>query len=227
MKTLYFIRFFDIFFSFLAIIILSPLLLLIMIILKLTGEREVFFLQNRIGLNGENILVYKFVTMIKNSENIGTGSLTLKNDPRILPFGRFIRKSKLNELPQLFNVLIGNMSLIGPRPLVKRDFESYPKRYHQTILSLKPGLSGIGSIIFRDEEELMNFNEEESFHLYDKVVMPYKGELELWYAKNQTLNNYFLVIFLTIWVVISSNASLCWKCLKGLPVKPTKLNNLI
>jgi len=227
MKTLYFIRFFDILFSFFAIIILSPLLLLIMIILKLTGEREVFFLQKRTGLNGRDILVFKFVTMIKNSENIGTETLTLKNDPRILPFGQFLRKSKLNELPQLFNVLIGDMSLIGPRPLVKRDFESYPERYHQTILSLKPGLSGLGSIIFRDEEELMSLSEEGSFHLYDKVVMPYKCELELWYVKNQTLYNYFLVIFLTIWVIISSNASLCWKCLKGLPVKPTGLKKLI
>jgi lipopolysaccharide/colanic/teichoic acid biosynthesis glycosyltransferase len=227
MKTLYFIRFFDILFSFFAIIILSPLFLLIMIILKLTGEREVFFLQKRTGLNGRDILVFKFVTMIKNSENIGTETLTLKNDPRILPFGQFLRKSKLNELPQLFNVLIGNMSLIGPRPLVKRDFESYPERYHQTILSLKPGLSGLGSIIFRDEEELMSLSEEGSFHLYDKVVMPYKCELELWYVKNQTLYNYFLVIFLTIWVIISSNASLCWKCLEGLPVKPTGLKKLI
>ena len=105
-------RFFDFILSLIAIIFLSPLLLFITIILRFSGEKEVFFLQNRVGKNGHLFKIIKFATMFKNSPNIGSGTITIKNDPRILPLGYFLRKSKINELPQLFNILKGEMSLI-------------------------------------------------------------------------------------------------------------------
>ena len=110
-------RFFDILFSGIAILILSPLFIVVILILRFTGEGEIFFLQDRIGKGGNKFKLFKFVTMIKNSPDMGTGTITIKNDPRILPFGKFLRKTKINELPQLLNIFFGDMCIIGPRPL--------------------------------------------------------------------------------------------------------------
>ena len=110
-------RSFDILFSCISIIVLLPVLSLIILILSITGEREIFYKQNRIGQNRISFELWKFATMYKNSEKKGAGTVTLKNDFRVLPFGKFLRKTKLNELPQLFNIFIGDMSVIGPRPL--------------------------------------------------------------------------------------------------------------
>ena len=100
-------RFFDILFSLMALLLFSPMLLLISIMLKFTGEGEVFFLQERIGRDGRKFNLYKFVTMLKDSPNIGTGTVTVKDDPRVLPLGKFLRKTKVNELPQLLNIFVG------------------------------------------------------------------------------------------------------------------------
>ena len=105
-------RFFDIFFSGLALLVLSPLLIPIFIFLKLTGEGEVFYLQDRVGRDGNNFKLYKFATMLKNSPNMSTGTVTVKNDPRILPAGKFLRNTKINELPQLLNIFFGESILI-------------------------------------------------------------------------------------------------------------------
>ena len=117
--------FFDILLSSLSLLVLSPLLLPILFILRCTGEGEVFFKQERIGRYGQTFKLFKFATMLKNSPNMGTGTLTIDNDPRVLPFGVFLRKSKINELPQLFNILKGDMSIIGPRPLTREGFDVY------------------------------------------------------------------------------------------------------
>ena len=109
-------RIFDIIFATIALFLLSPLLIPIIIILRFTGEGEIFFIQKRIGMNKNNIKLFKFATMLKDSPNLGSGTVTLHNDPRILPFGSWLRKTKINELPQLINILIGDMSIIGPRP---------------------------------------------------------------------------------------------------------------
>ena len=148
------IRFFDIVFCSLAIIIIAPILLPIMILLKFTGEGEIFYFQTRVGVNKTFELI-KFATMLKNSPNMGTGSITIKDDPRILPFGRFFRKTKINELPQIITVLLGDMSLVGPRPLTKENFNFYSYDVKKILKSTKPGLSGIGSIVFRNEEEIL------------------------------------------------------------------------
>ena len=115
-------RVFDIFFSGIALILLLPILLPLMFILRVTGEGEIFFLQNRVGLGGRYFRIFKFATMLKDSPNIGSGTVTVKNDPRILPMGEFLRKTKLNELPQLINIFSGAMSIIGPRPQTQRFF---------------------------------------------------------------------------------------------------------
>ena len=115
-------RLFDVLFSATALLILSPLFVPIVIILRLSGEGEVFFFQERIGKNGELFKLFKFATMLKDSPNLGTGTVTMKNDPRILPVGKFLRTSKINELPQLLNIFLGDMSIIGPRPLTPQTF---------------------------------------------------------------------------------------------------------
>ena len=209
-------RFFDIIFSSLALLVLSPLLVPIGILLRLTGEGEVFFLQNRVGKEGKIFKLYKFATMLKNSSAMGTGTVTVKNDPRILPMGGFLRKAKINELPQLLNILKGDMSIIGPRPQTQRCFDAFTPTAQKAIKQVLPGLSGIGSIMFRDEENLLN-GHTESRHFYDHVIAPYKGALEEWYVKNQSLWTYFMLIGLTLWVVLFPKSTAVWQIFSTLP----------
>ena len=215
-------RLLDILFSGLALLVLSPLLLPVMLVLRLTGEGEVFFIQQRIGRGGQPFGLYKFATMLKNSPNIGTGTVTVKGDPRVLPFGRLLRKTKLNELPQLLNIFKGDMSVIGPRPQTKRCFDAFPASSQAEIIKVRPGLSGIGSIVFRDEEELMHASKEPE-RFYDEVIMPYKGKLEEWYVARQGLWTYLAAIFATAWVVVFPKSELVWRLFPGLPSPPAAL----
>jgi lipopolysaccharide/colanic/teichoic acid biosynthesis glycosyltransferase len=218
------VRFFDIFFSGLALIVLSPLLVPVVIILKFTGEGEIFYIQERIGKNGKPFGLLKFATMLKDSPNMGTGTVTVKDDPRVLPFGKFLRKTKINELPQLINILKGDMSIIGPRPQTNRCFLAFPKKSQDAIVQVKPGLSGIGSVVFRDEENILDDPNIDRLKFYDDIIAPYKGELEEWYVKHQNLYTYFMLIFLTVWVIIFSDSSrIDKKIFPDLPQVPEKL----
>ena len=210
----------DIFLSSVAIFILSPLLLPIVIGLLLTGEHHVFYLQERIGYKNKKFHIYKFATMLKNSPNMGSGLHTTKKDIRILPMGHFLRKTKINELPQLFNIFLGSMSIIGPRPLVDKTFEPYSQHVKNNIYNVKPGLSGIGSIVFRDEESLLTNSKIPISEYYSKYISPFKGELELWYQKNISFYTDFMIIFLTIWVVLFPKSNLVFKIFNDLPPKP-------
>lgn len=212
-------RLLDIIFSGSALLLFSPLLVPVAIVLRLTGEGEVFFRQSRVGRAGEHFGLLKFVTMLKNSPNIGTGTVTLKDDPRVLPVGRLLRKTKINELPQLLNILMGDMSLIGPRPQTQRCFDAFPERSQQAITTVRPGLSGIGSIVFRGEEDMMHAANDPD-HFYDHVIMPYKGQLEEWYVRNQGVVTYLLLIALTVWVVLNRRSSIVWRVFPGLPAPP-------
>lgn len=212
-------RIFDLIFSFLLIIVLSPLFIPIIIILKFTGEGEIFFAQERIGLGGETFKLLKFATMLKNSPSIGTGTITVQNDFRILATGNFLRKTKINELPQLINIFLGNMSLIGPRPQTKRCFEAFPLISQRQIIKVKPGLSGVGSIIFRNEEKIINESHNVD-QIYNEIIMPYKGSLEEWYIENNTIMVYFVLILLTIFVVFIPQSKLIWKIFHNLPTPP-------
>jgi lipopolysaccharide/colanic/teichoic acid biosynthesis glycosyltransferase len=216
-------RIFDILFSGIALILLSPLLLPLMLILRATGEGEIFFPQKRVGRGGKDFKLYKFATMLKDSPNMSTGTVTVKNDPRILPIGGFLRKTKINELPQLINIFNGDMSVIGPRPQTQRCFNAFPQSSQNEIIKVRPGLSGIGSIIFRNEEDMMHANNDPD-KFYDEIVMPYKGLLEKWYVSHQNIFSYFSLIGLTIWVVLGFSSNLVWKLFKDLPLPPEALN---
>ena len=219
-------RIFDIIFSGIALILLSPLYIPIIFILRITGEGEIFFSQNRVGYKRKFFKLYKFATMFRNSPNIGMGTVTIKNDPRILPLGGFLRKTKINELPQLINIFNGNMSIIGPRPQAQRSFEAFPLKSQKEIIKVRPGLSGVGSIIFRNEEEMMSMNDDPN-KFYDEIVMPYKGILEEWYVSHRSIVSYFILIGLTIWVVLGFRSSLIWSFFKDLPTPPKELKKWI
>ncbi len=215
-------RFFDIIFSGLALIVLFPFLFPIVLSLKFSGEGEVFFLQERIGKNGEVFKLFKFATMLKDSPNIGTGTITMKEDPRVLPVGKFLRKTKINELPQLLNIFFGDMSVIGPRPLTPQNFGSYSLSTQEVVKRVRPGLSGVGSIIFRGEEEILH-GASASVNFYDNVIAPYKGSLEEWFVLKKSLYIYFLAIFMTAWVVLMPTTKIAWKMFKDLPEPPAEL----
>lgn len=217
-------RFFDILFSASALLLFLPLFLVIIIILRFTGEGEIFYLQDRIGKNGKVFKLFKFATMLKNSPKLGSGSITLKNDPRVLVFGFFLRKTKINELLQLINVLLGQMSLVGPRPMTYETFNAYVESQKTIISSVSPGLSGIGSLVFRDEENLLSDSITlDPIEFYRNIIAPYKAKLEISFIENKSLLNYFIVIFLTILILIRPNYAIIWKFFPFLPLPPEEI----
>jgi lipopolysaccharide/colanic/teichoic acid biosynthesis glycosyltransferase len=189
------------------------------IALKLTGEGEIFYLQKRIGFKNQYFNIIKFATMLKNSMNMGTGSITLRNDPRVTWVGKYLRKSKLNELPQLWNVVRGDMSLVGPRPLVDKTFQAYPEDIRYRVYDSRPGITGIGSIVFRDEEEMISKATIPPHEFYEQVIAPYKGALEMWYQENKSFWTDFKILFLTVWVILFPKSRLMYQWLPNLPQK--------
>jgi lipopolysaccharide/colanic/teichoic acid biosynthesis glycosyltransferase len=205
----------DILIAGIALIILSPLLIPSIIILLLTGEHEVFYFQKRIGYKNRIFNIWKFATMLKNSPNIGTGEITLRNDPRVTGFGKILRITKINELPQIINVFKGDMSIVGPRPLMEVSFKQYPDEVQQKIYNCKPGMTGIGSLIFRDEEKLVS-DAPDPRAMYINIYL-YKGKLELWYQQHPSLYTDFMIIFLTAWSILFPQNNLTNKVFKNLP----------
>ncbi|RUM73507.1 MAG: sugar transferase [Sulfurovum sp.] len=221
-------RFFDILFSSLAIALLSPVLIVASIALKIT-KNDILYRQKRVGLGGQYFDIYKFTTMVKNSENMGAGTITVKGDARVLPVGKFLRKSKINELPQLFNILKGDMSIIGPRPQDSIGFNAFNKKEQESIIKIRPGLSGVGSIFFRDEEEIMERAKvADKKRFYIEVISPYKGMIEAWYVEHKSLYLYFLLIFLTIHIVICSKCKIDFsKKFQAFPSSPHSLTQYL
>lgn len=205
---LIFKRLFDFLVALIALIFLIPVFIPVILILSVTGEREVFYLQNRVGFKNKCFKIWKFATMLKESEKMGMGSITVRNDSRVLPFGSFLRNTKINELPQVINVLIGNMSIVGPRPLMLVDFKKYDSEQQKLIYNCKPGITGIGSIVFRDEQKMVSNTSMDPQEYYLKQIIPYKGRLEAWYQKNASLLVDFKIILLTAWVIIFPNSDL-------------------
>lgn len=216
-------RIFDFLISSIAIVILLPFMLPVVIGLVLTGEHHVFYLQPRVGKGGKAFKVFKFATMLKDSPAMTGGFITQKNDPRILPMGGFLRKTKINELPQLVNIFLGQMSFVGPRPIVEQHLALYPENAKQAVLAQRPGLTGIGSLVFRDEEGILNRMGGDRKLAHDKIIAPYKGELEIWYSCHKSLGIYFLLIFLTFIAVMIPGNNLYKKYLRDLPPSPTEL----
>src|SRR5690606_26703525 len=210
-------RIFDIFSSIVVIILVSPLMIPIMILLRLTGEGKVFYIQERVGKDNKLFGLYKFVTMLENSSNMAGGDVTSGNDPRVLPVGKILRKTKINEIPQLLNILLGDISVVGPRPLTPRNFAYYSQYIQDEIKGIKHGLTGIGSIVFRDEESVLARSSRLHLQCYEEDIAPYKGQLEVWYKNNHSFQLDILLIFLTIWVILFPKSKLHLSLFKDLP----------
>ena len=215
----------DIVIALLCLLFTGWIMIPCILILLCTGEHYIWYLQKRIGYRNRTFNIIKFATMLFNSPNMGTGSLTTRNDPRVLPFGKFLRATKINELPQVFNVLNGTMSIVGPRPQMEVDFYRFPKNVQEHIYDSMPGITGIGSVIFRDEERYMSQPEIDVIDFYTTKIAPYKGELELWYLKNNNLWVDLKIIVLTAWVIVFPTSNLPFKSFKNLPQKPDWMGN--
>jgi lipopolysaccharide/colanic/teichoic acid biosynthesis glycosyltransferase len=189
------IRLLDIFFSFAGIIVLSPLMVVIAILILTGSKGPVFFRQARVGKDNIDFRLLKFRTMYIDAES--KGQITIGNkDPRVTTAGAFLRRYKLDEIPQLFNVLFGDMSLVGPRPEV-RKYTAYYSLAHQMILfSVKPGITDYASIEYSKENELLSaVPDPEKFYINE--IMPAKIKLNLLFIENPSLGNYLRIIFLT------------------------------
>lgn len=219
-------RCFDIVFAFCGLILLAPIFLVIPFILRFTGEGEIFYKQNRVGKGQRNFFIYKFATMVKGSPMIGSGELTQFDDSRVLPVGKFLRKTKINELPQLFNVLIGDMSLVGPRPQTLRFFALFDSEAREEIPRVRPGVTGISSLMFRDEEQIFK-RCSDPVQLDDEILTPYKGSLEVWYVNNRSVYLYFKILLLTIVALLFPSAVKPHKLFSGLPDLPLAVRNLM
>lgn len=207
-----------------AIVVVLPFMVPIIIGLLLTGEHYVFYFQERIGFRNRTFMIWKFATMLKNSPTLPGGMHTTRNDPRVLPMGGFLRKTKINEIPQLVNILKGDMSIIGPRPLVRKTFDPYPEHVKERIYNVRPGITGIGSIVFRDEEKLLSETELDPKEYYAKYISPYKGALELWYQEHLSFRTDFMLVFLTAWVILFPRSELVHKIFRDLPSRPEFLD---
>ena len=188
--------------------------------LKLTGEGYVWYFQERVGFKNKLFNMWKFSTMLKDSPNMAGGLITLKKDPRLTHFGGFLRSTKINELPQLNNILKGEMSIVGPRPVMQKSFNAYPDDVRRVIYNVKPGLTGIGSIIFRDEETLITNVKDKggnTLDFYKNSIYPHKGELENWYQQHQSFWVDLKIIILTAWVIFFPKSKLVYAWFPSLP----------
>lgn len=213
-------RVLDVAVSGVALVVLTPIMLPVILALRLTGEGEVFYRQNRVGRYNRTFGILKFATMLKDSPNLGTGSLTVRGDPRVTPVGRSLRATKINELPQLINVFVGQMSFVGPRPQMKVDFDVYTPEVRERIYDVPPGVTGIGSIVFRDEERMLSRPGLDTRDFYANKIAPYKGALEMWYHDRKSLGTDLKLMLLTVWVVLRPESNLAYRVFTDLPEKP-------
>jgi len=188
-------RTFDIFISFITLVLSTPLFILIGLLIKVDSKGPIFFIQNRKGLNGNDFKILKFRTMYQRSET--QGKLTVGSDPRITNFGKLLRRSKIDELPQLLNVLIGDMSLVGPRPEVEEFFNYYPEDIQKVILSVRPGITDNASAELINEAELLS-QYVDSQKAYIEEILPRKQELYIKYIKERNFCDDLVIIFVSL-----------------------------
>lgn len=210
-------RILDIIISLSAMIIFFPLFVVTICLLRFSGEGEVFYRQERIGYKNKKFKIWKFATMIKNSPNLGNGDVTLREDPRITSIGKYLRITKINELPQIYNIFNGDISVVGPRPLMEAGFSRYNKYYQSKVYNVKPGLTGIGAVVFRDEEKILTESDLHPHECYKREILPYKGALEIWYQKHQSFRTDMLLILLTVWAIIYPKNNIVHLIFKDLP----------
>lgn len=198
-------RFFDILASLLGLVFLAPLLIIISLIIFLNDFHNPFYLSYRAGKNGKSFKLIKFRSMKINADQTGVGS-TANDDERITKIGKMIRKYKLDELPQLINVFLGQMSLVGPRPQLERDVEIYTIA-ERLLLKVAPGITDFSSIIFSDEGQILNGSKDPDLD-YNQLIRPWKSRLGILYIKNQSLFMDFILIFLTLLAIVKRRLAL-------------------
>ena len=193
------IRLLDIMLSLLGLLFLLPIMVILAVWIKFDSQGSIFFRQIRVGKDGRDFRIYKFRTMIVNAEKMGIITIG-ERDPRITNSGYFLRKYKLDELPQLINVLKGEMSFVGPRPEVRKYVEMYNQEQLK-ILTVKPGITDYASIEYINEDEILgkSLNPEKT---YIEEIMPQKIKYNMKYINNKTVIEYFKIIFLTIIKII-------------------------
>lgn len=214
-------RLFDIFISLILIVLFSPLIIIIIILVKITSEGPVFFRGVRVGKNGNEFKIYKFRSMIPNSEKNGKLNVSL-NDSRVTKFGKFLRISKLDELPQLFNVLLGDMSLVGPRPDVKSFTDLYTGS-EKNILLLKPGITDWASLVNINQYKEFTSSSDPDKLFLDKI-RPIKVKLQLYYFDNHTFLDDIEILIWTALKVIFRTKHLPKKIIKILEFKYNNKN---
>ena len=193
------IRFFDFVLSLVGLVILAPIFIVLAVWIKIDSMGPVFYKQIRVGQNGKDFGLFKFRSMVVDADKKGLITVGGR-DPRITRSGYFIRKYKLDELPQLINVLVGDMSLVGPRPEVKKYVELYTDE-QQKVLSVKPGITDYASIEYMDENEILGKSTDPE-KTYIEEIMPEKIKYNMKYIKNRSLIEYFKIIFLTVFKII-------------------------
>ncbi|MFO0793698.1 MAG: sugar transferase [Candidatus Brocadiaceae bacterium] len=192
-------RLFDIAFSIIGLLLLLPLFIVIAIFIKLDSKGPVFFKQKRMGMNFKPFLLYKFRSMVADAPQKGL-AITTGGDPRITKVGRLLRKTKIDELPQLINVLKGDMSIVGPRPEVAKYVEMFRKDY-QEILKVKPGITDYATVEFRDEEGVLKkYRDTEDGYIHE--ILPLKIQLYKRYLKDKSFLTDMKLIFSTLWKII-------------------------
>lgn len=224
MLYLFFKRISDSTAALVGLIVLMPLLLAVGLALRFTGEGEILFAQTRRGYRNRIFKIYKFATMLRDSPHLLTGDITLRDDPRVTTLGHALRRSKLNELPQLLNVLRGDMSFVGPRPLMPVGFEKYAPAVKAIIYDSRPGITGIGSLVFRDEDLLVTAAAQagiEPMRYYEEVIYPYKGELELWYHQRRGLWTDLKILVATALSLLLHSRDWAYLLFRDLPRRPT------
>lgn len=198
-------RIFDFFVSLLGLLAASPILLPVMFLVWWQDKHSPFYIAKRVGKGGELFSMSKMRSMVINADKSGVDS-TSTSDNRITPVGHFIRKFKLDEVTQLWNVLVGNMSLVGPRPNVTRDVDLYTPS-EKKLLVVKPGITDFSSIVFSDEGEILKDSQDPDLR-YNQVIRPWKSRLGLFYIDHQSLTLDISLILLTIVAIINKNKAL-------------------
>ena len=192
-------RLFDIVFSLLGMLILLPIFIIIYLLVVFESKGGGFYIQNRVGKGGIDFKLYKFRSMMSGSDKKGLITVGGR-DPRMTKIGRFIRHFKLDELPQLYNVLNGTMSLVGPRPEVRKYVEFYTSEQLK-VLKVRPGITDYASIEYVDENILLGLAIDPE-KIYIEEIIPDKIRLNMKFIENQSIKEYFQIIFLTIWHII-------------------------
>ena len=198
----YFKRFCDIVFALMGLLVTSPIVLTVIVLKKLAGEQEIFYIKGRVGKGGRLFPFIKLSSMTPAKKGEKTSSLTLSNDKRITPLGHFIRKTKIDEFPQFVNIIRGELSFVGPRALMPKIHKDYSKAVKTELSKIRPGVTGLATVVFRNEAQLLADSDyTDELKLYKEVIGPAKGAIEMIYTQNKSFILDLTILLLTVWQI--------------------------